>query len=87
MVIDSNCSHYAANCLAKLGMSRNERWVTAGLGIRGIGTFYYIAYAVNKGVFSEADATKIWVICAVMVVLSVFIHGLTASHLLKLTKA
>ncbi len=72
--------------LVKLGMSRTERWVTAGLGIRGIGTFYYIAYAVNKGVFNAADSTKIWVICAVMVVLSVFIHGLSANYLLKMTK-
>lgn len=72
--------------LAKLGMSRNERWVTATLGIRGIGTFYYIAYAWNKGVFNQVDATKIWVICAVMVVMSVFIHGLSANYLLKMTK-
>jgi NhaP-type Na+/H+ or K+/H+ antiporter len=72
--------------LTKVGMSRNERWVTAGLGIRGIGTFYYIAYAVNKGVFSDGEATSIWVICAVMVVMSVFIHGLSANYLLKLTK-
>lgn len=71
--------------LTRLGMSRTERWATAGLGIRGIGTFYYIAYAVNKGVFTEAEATKIWVICAVMVIMSVFIHGLTANKLLEMT--
>ena len=44
--------------LVRLGMSRNERWVTAGLGIRGIGTLYYIAYAMNKGVFTSDEALK-----------------------------
>lgn len=72
--------------LARLGMTRNERWITGGLGIRGIGTFYYIAYAVNKGVFNNSEMTKIWVICAVMVAISVFIHGITANFLLAMTK-
>lgn len=72
--------------LGKLGMSRNERWVTAGLGIRGIGTLYYIAYAMNKGVFTSDEALKIWVICVVMIAMSVFLHGLTANRLLAMTK-
>ena len=72
--------------LGKMGMSRNERWVTAGLGIRGIGTLYYIAYAMNKGVFTSDEALKIWVICVVMIAMSVFLHGLTANRLLAMTK-
>lgn len=72
--------------LAKLGMSRAERWATGTLGIRGIGTFYYVAYAVNKGVFSDTEATKIWVICEVMVLMSVFIHGISALQLLPKVK-
>ncbi len=72
--------------LGKLGMSRNERWVTAALGIRGIGTLYYIAYAMNKGVFTSDEALKIWVICVVMIAMSVFLHGLTANRLLAMTK-
>ena len=72
--------------LRRLGMSKNERWVTAGLGIRGIGTLYYVSYAANKGVFSQDEAVKIWVICVVMIAMSVFLHGLTANRLLALTK-
>lgn len=72
--------------LSRLGMSKNERWVTAGLGIRGIGTLYYVSYAANKGVFSQDEAVKIWVICVVMIAMSVFLHGLTANRLLALTK-
>lgn len=72
--------------LSNLSMSRNERWVTASLGIRGIGTFYYIAFAANQGVFTNAEAMSIWVICAVMVVMSVFIHGMTANKLLAMTR-
>ena len=41
--------------LGKLGMSRNERWVTAALGIRGIGTLYYIAYACLLYTSDAAD--------------------------------
>ena len=72
--------------LIDLPMSWSERLVTGGLGIRGIGTFYYIAYTINQDLFSANEEIKIWVICVVTVALSVFIHGLTANRLLKMTK-
>ena len=72
--------------LIDLPMSWSERLVTGGLGIRGIGTFYYIAYTINQDLFSDNEEIKIWVICVVTVALSVFIHGLTANRLLKMTK-
>lgn len=72
--------------MAGLKIPRQERWAISALGIRGIGTFYYIAYASNKGVFTEQEASIVWVICSVMVVMSIFMHGMTANWLLSLTK-
>lgn len=69
-----------------LNLPHQARWAISALGIRGIGTFYYVAYASNKGVFSEQEASMVWVICSVMVVMSIFMHGLTANWLLSLTK-
>lgn len=41
---------------------------------------------MNKGVFTSDEALKIWVICVVMIAMSVFLHGLTANRLLAMTK-
>ncbi len=66
-------------------MHRNEKYVISALGIRGIGTLYYLSYALNKNLFSQDDATKLWIVCAIVILASIFIHGLTASSLLKIT--
>lgn len=72
--------------LAGLKLPSQERWAISSLGIRGIGTFYYVAYASNKGVFTEQETAMVWIICSVMVVMSIFMHGMTANWLLGLTK-
>lgn len=72
--------------LAGLKLHKQERGAISALGIRGIGTFYYVAYASNKGVFTEQEASMVWVICSIMVVMSIFMHGMTANWLLSLTK-
>lgn len=72
--------------LAGLKLHKQERGAISALGIRGIGTFYYVAYAGNKGVFTEQEASMVWVICSIMVVMSIFMHGMTANWLLSLTK-
>ncbi|WP_077449639.1 hypothetical protein [Psychrobacter pasteurii] len=53
--------------------------------IRGIGTFYYLAYALNKGVFDPTEASDLWIICSIVVIGSIFIHGVTAPLLMKLS--
>lgn len=54
-----------------------ERLAISFLGIRGIGSLYYLSYALNEESFSQAD--EIWALVALVVLMSVFVHGITAS--------
>jgi NhaP-type Na+/H+ or K+/H+ antiporter len=69
----------AAGMLALVGSTAPapERLVIAVFGIRGVGTFYYIAWALNEARF--ADAERLWAIAGLVVLLSVLLHGLTVT--------
>lgn len=58
-----------------------ERWAISFLGIRGFGSIYYLAYAVNHQQFVGSD--RLWSLVVLVIILSVFIHGITASSILK----
>lgn len=58
-----------------------ERFAISFMGIRGIGSFYYLAYALNQGDFPEGD--DIWALVGLIVVISIFIHGFTATPITK----
>lgn len=51
-------------------------------GIRGLGSVYYLTYALNQGVIGKV-ATQITWITYTVVVLSVIIHGVSASPFMK----
>ncbi|WP_131669046.1 cation:proton antiporter [Psychrobacter pygoscelis] len=68
-----------------LDLHRNEKYVISALGIRGIGTLYYLSYALNQGYFDEGDALKLWIVCIIVILTSIIIHGMSAPRLLKLT--
>jgi NhaP-type Na+/H+ or K+/H+ antiporter len=55
---------------------RHERAVVAVFGIRGIGSIYYLAYALGKGPFADADL--LWATVAWTILLSLLLHGLGA---------
>ena len=57
----------------------------SALGIRGIGTLYYLSYALNQGYFADDDALKLWIVCSIVILASIFVHGLSAQRLLKMT--
>ena len=71
--------------LSGLDMHRNEKYAISALGIRGIGTLYYLSYALNQGYFAEDDAIKLWVVCSIVILASIFMHGLSAPKLLNMT--
>lgn len=60
--------------------SRRERALMAFLGIRGIGSFYYVAYGINHGDFGTSD--RLWGVTSLVVLLSILIHGITATPLM-----
>ena len=56
-----------------------ERGVVSAFGIRGIGSFYYLAYALNEASFQQTElllaADEIWALVGFIVVLSSVLHG------------
>jgi NhaP-type Na+/H+ or K+/H+ antiporter len=56
---------------------RQERTTIALFGIRGIGSFYYIAYATSAAGFAGVE--QIWATAGFVVVVSVLAHGVTAT--------
>jgi len=53
-----------------------ERFAIAFFGIRGIGSFYYLAYAINQANFPGADT--LWSDVGFVVLVSVLVHGVSA---------
>ncbi|GIE33151.1 cation transporter [Actinoplanes italicus] len=59
----------------------SEHWVIATFGIRGVGTFYYLAYAVTHADFPAAGL--VWATAAFVVVVSVVLHGVAATPVMR----
>lgn len=58
------------------GFDARERLVAAVYGVRGVGSIFYIGYAVTHAEFAEAR--WLWSVIAFTVVVSVYLHGFTA---------
>jgi NhaP-type Na+/H+ or K+/H+ antiporter len=56
---------------------KRERAAIAFFGIRGIGSLYYLAYALNETEFAETEL--LWALVAFTVLVSIVVHGTTAS--------
>lgn len=59
-----------------------ERSVIAFFGVRGVGSLFYVAYALENGVFPEGD--RLWTIVSLVVLGSVVIHGVAATPVMAL---
>jgi NhaP-type Na+/H+ or K+/H+ antiporter len=64
-------------------MSWMERFVVSSFGVRGIGSFYYLAYALNEASFAEREllvaADELWALVGFVVLASVAIHGISVN--------
>jgi NhaP-type Na+/H+ or K+/H+ antiporter len=56
------------------------RAAIAFFGIRGMGTIYYLAHAVNEEVFPRAS--EVWAVAVATILVSILIHGTTATAVL-----
>ncbi|AQL41566.1 cation transporter [Halorientalis sp. IM1011] len=78
-----------AGLLGLLGskLSWPARAVVASYGIRGIGSFYYLSYALNEATFAEMElvvaADRLWALVGFVVLSSVVLHGITASPVMR----
>ncbi|MEU1350985.1 cation:proton antiporter [Streptomyces sp. NPDC005775] len=73
-----------AGAAAQLGFpsGRRERAVTALFGIRGIGSLFYLAYALGEGPFARY-ADELWAVAAFTILASVLLHGTTATPVIR----
>jgi sodium/hydrogen antiporter len=58
-----------------------ERAAICFYGIRGVGTVYYIAYALQRAPFENTDL--IWATASFIILISVFLHGSTATPVMQ----
>jgi NhaP-type Na+/H+ or K+/H+ antiporter len=67
--------------LAKSSVSRNQRRLIGWFGIRGVGSLYYLMYAVNHGLEAKLADQLIGLTFAVMVS-SIVVHGISVTPLM-----
>lgn len=59
-----------------------ERLTLAFFGIRGLGSFYYLAYGLNH--MPVEGGERLWAIVGLVVLLSILLHGLTVTPVMRL---
>ena len=69
----------AAGLVALVGAPQplTERAAIAFFGIRGLGSFYYLAYALNEERFEGAE--ELWAVLGFTVLVSIVLHGTTVT--------
>jgi NhaP-type Na+/H+ or K+/H+ antiporter len=63
------------------GLPRQERAFVAWFGVRGIGSLYYVAVALGSGYLAGGDVVLVTWVTLATVVVSIVIHGVTATPL------
>jgi NhaP-type Na+/H+ or K+/H+ antiporter len=58
-----------------------EKSAVAFFGIRGLGSFYYLAYATGQAQFEEAEV--LWVTVCLVVLVSIVLHGIAATPTMR----
>jgi len=64
-------------------VSRDQRRLIAWFGIRGIGSIYYLMYAINHGL-QHSLAEEIIALTLTVVAFSVVVHGISVTPLMNL---
>lgn len=62
--------------------TREQRWLTSWFGIRGIGSIYYLMYAINHGL-DPALAEQLVAITLIVVSASIVVHGVSVTPLMR----
>ena len=69
--------------LGATGVSRDQRLLISWFGIRGVGSIFYLMYAINHGL-PEPLATKLVAITLTTVAASILLHGISVTPLMSL---
>ncbi|WP_207433978.1 cation:proton antiporter [Sabulibacter ruber] len=58
-----------------------EKWAISFFGIRGIGSIFYLAFALSKARFENPE--EIWAVAGFTILLSIFLHGVLATPIMR----
>ncbi|WP_299175337.1 cation:proton antiporter [uncultured Brevundimonas sp.] len=58
-----------------------EKLILAFFGIRGVGSFYYLAYGLNAAPFGGGD--RLWAIVGLICLMSILLHGITVTPVMR----
>jgi NhaP-type Na+/H+ or K+/H+ antiporter len=61
--------------------SNDQRWLISWFGIRGIGSLYYLMYAINHGL-SDKLAQQLTALTLSVVVTSILVHGISVTPMM-----
>jgi NhaP-type Na+/H+ or K+/H+ antiporter len=67
--------------LFRSNSSTEQRWLIGWFGIRGVGSLYYLMFAINHGV-SPQLADPLIALALAVVVTSIFVHGISVTPLM-----
>jgi NhaP-type Na+/H+ or K+/H+ antiporter len=67
--------------LVGFAADHSERMTLAFFGIRGVGSIYYLVYGLNR--IGGIDAQRLWGLVGVVILLSVLLHGLTVTPVMR----
>ncbi|WP_342249698.1 cation:proton antiporter [Sphingomonas sp. OTU376] len=72
-----------AGAIGLLGFKagRSEKMTLAFFGIRGVGSFYYLAYGLNH--VEGGDQSRLWALLSLVVLVSILLHGLTVTPVMR----
>lgn len=59
-----------------------EKLILAFFGIRGVGSFYYLAYGLNSASFQHAD--RLWALVGLICLMSILLHGVSVTPVMRM---
>lgn len=62
-------------------ISAKEKAIISFFGIRGLGSFYYLAYAMGQTSFTRADI--LWLTVSLVILMSVVLHGIAVTPVMR----
>lgn len=72
---------FSALSLIKCKIGKKEKLIVSFFGIRGIGSLFYLSFAISE--FNFEYEQELWAIVALTIVVSIILHGLSASPAMR----
>ena len=67
----------ACSSLFNTHLSKREKIVISFFGIKGVGSLFYLSFALNEAMFD--NIRELWAVASLIILFSILVHGLTAT--------